>query len=179
MHLGEACAAAQPRRLPAAHTPISAQQPYDASVSRIQYTIHYSGCEKQKEEARHELLCNCPGPAKMNSETTRCLAPQGQTESQCPYWGQAVQIGTRHFACAMMRNSRGEIRHSEWLTNREAGNGRVAPARTPEDGRETKRWRSCRTQPHVHETPQKGPSSIKSAVAAEGPPTNLERVFGG
>ena len=100
-------------------------------------------------------------------------------ESVSP-WGQAVQIGTRHFACAMMRNSRGEIRHNEWLTNREAGNGRVAPARTPEDGRETKRWRSCRTQPHVHEIPQKGATEHQiSGSSRRGlPPTSNEFSVG-
>ena len=69
-------------------------------------------------------------------------------------------IGTRHFARSMIRSSK----HSKWLGDREAENGRVAPVRAPEKGHEQLcidplpvpestaarlQWRSCRPRPHM------------------------------
>ena len=98
-------------------------------------------------------------------------------------------IGTRHFARSMLRSSK----HSKWLGDREAENGRVAPVRAPEKGHEQLcidplpvpestaarlQWRSCRPRPHMPPI-QKGPGIKSFGSIQGGPPTNLERVFGG
>jgi len=89
----------------------------------------------------------------------------------------------------MIRSSK----HSKWLGDREAENGRVAPVRAPEKGHEQLcidplpvpestaarlQWRSCRPRPHMPPI-QKGPGIKSFGSIQGGPPTNLERVFGG